>query len=89
MYDVNYNFASTNISKLFTRVKDIHNYDTRSPSSQAGDNYYSKFSRPNIQKNSFSCVGVPLWNQIPAHARNLSKKMKKKLKFNHLHANAY
>ena len=31
VYDVTYNFAPTNISKLFTRVKDIHNYDNYEP----------------------------------------------------------
>ena len=30
MYEVSYNFAPANISNLFTRVKDIHNYHTRS-----------------------------------------------------------
>ena len=67
MYDVNHNFAPTNISKFFTQVKDIHNYDTRASSSE---NYYINYSRLNTQKNSFSRVGVRLWNEIPAHIRN-------------------
>ena len=70
IFDVNYNFAPNNISKLFTRVKDIHNYDTRSSSNE---NYYSKISLLDTQENSFSRVGIRLWNQIPAHVRNLSK----------------
>ena len=64
MYDVNHNFAPTNISNIFTQVKDIHNYDTRFSSSE---NYYIKYSRLNTQKNDAIC----LWNQIPAHIRNL------------------
>ena len=61
MYDVSHNFSPTN----------IHNYDTKFSSSE---NYYIKYSRLNNQKNSFSRFGVRLWNQIPAHIRNLSKK---------------
>ena len=46
MYDVNHNFAPTNISNIFTQVKDIHNYDTRSSSSE---NYNINYSHLNTQ----------------------------------------
>ena len=78
MHDVKYNNSPSNISKLFIHVRDIHSYETRS---STNDNYYSRFSRLNTQKDSFSRVGVRLWNQIPSATRNLSKKkFQKKIK---------
>ena len=46
MYDVKYNYIPISISKLFTHVKDMHTYKTKS---SASDNY----SRLNTQKDSF------------------------------------
>ena len=90
MYDVNHNFAPANISNIFTKVKDIHNYNTRSSSRK---NYFINYARLNTLKNSFSHVGVRLWNQIPAHIRNAPKKaFNKAIKsglLDNLHANGY
>ena len=71
MYDVNHNNIPSNVSNLFTYVKDIHSHNTRS---SARDNFYTSYSRLNTQANSFSRVGVHIWNQIPATTKNLSKK---------------
>ena len=90
MYDVKYNHIPINISKLFTHVKDIHTYETRS---SASDNFYTNYSRLNTQKNSFSRVGVRLWNEMPFFTRNLSKKnYRKEIKtvlLNDLNTNGY
>ena len=71
-------------------MKDIHTYGTRS---SASDNFYTNYSRLNTQKDSFSRVGVRLWNQMPIFTRNLSKKnYRKEIKtvlLNDLNTNGY
>ena len=71
MYDVNNNIVPSNIYNLFTYVKNTHSYNTRAA---ASNNFYIKKSRLNIQQKSFSRFGVRIWNQIPAHIRDLPKK---------------
>ena len=44
---VKHNHISINISKLFTHVKDMHTYETRS---LASENFYTNYSRLNTQK---------------------------------------
>ena len=54
MYDVNYNFAPTNISKIFTWVKDIvHSYDTKPSSSDSL--LLQIFTSHYPEKLSFTC----------------------------------
>ena len=76
MHDVNNKVAPQNLSKLFTKVSDVHHYSTRSSTS---DNLFSKPSRLNIQSNSFSRFGVRLWNSIPKSIRKLPKKQFQKI----------
>ena len=68
----------------------IHSYNTRSSSR---DDFYTKHSRLNIQRNSFSRLGVRLWNQIPTNIREMSKSsFKKEIRsalFNHLKCYGY
>ena len=70
MHDVTNDAAPPNINHFFVHTNKIHSYETRS---SAKNNLFSKFSWLNIQSQSFSRVGVRLWNQIPASIRNLSK----------------
>ena len=65
-----HDLVPTNISELFSLVSTIHSYNTRSSASK---NLYPKLFRTNIQKNSFYCFGVLLWNYIPSSIRNLKK----------------
>ena len=66
---------SINICKLFYSISSIHSYNTRSSHSQ---NLYTQYSRTNLQKNSFSRVGVKLWNEIPNSIRFSTKSSFKK-----------
>ena len=61
MHDVSNNLTPPYIFNLFTHQADIHPYETRS--SQRGD-YFLKRSRIDIQKRSFSRIGVKIWNSI-------------------------
>ena len=70
MHDVYNNMAPSNISDLFTSLKEIHSHDTRSSSHGS---FYAKHSRLNQQRNSFSRIGVNIWNSIPAELRKLPK----------------
>ena len=55
------NNLTPNICNLFTHQADIHPYETRL--SQRGD-YFLKHSRIDIQKKSFSRIGVKIWNYL-------------------------
>ena len=66
MHDINNNNAPLNIVHLFKKTSSIHSYYTRSST--------SGFSRLEIQKHSFSRLGVKLWNEIPSHITDLPKK---------------
>ena len=47
----------------------------------ASNNFYTKPSRLSVQANSFSRIGVKVWNAIPQALKNLSKNaFKRKLK---------
>lgn len=90
LHDVVNNTAPINIQNLFTSVANIHSYNTRASSSE---NLYMKHSRTNLLKNSFSRVGVKMWNQIPYETRNSSRRLFKKsvrtLLFNDLNSQGY
>ena len=70
MYDIANKTAPLNICKLFHFSKDIHQYKTRSSSR---NDFYVKHSRLNLQKNALSRMGAKVWNQIPAHVRDMPK----------------
>jgi len=90
IHDVVSNTAPANIQNLFTSVENVHSYNTRASSSK---NLYMKHSRTNILRNSFSRVGVKIWNQIPHVIRNSPKRMFKrsikKLLFDKLDSQSY
>ena len=78
MFDVRNRTAPSNIQDLFQDISNVHSYNTRS---SASNNFYTKPSRLSVQANSFSRIGVKVWNAIPQALRNLSKNaLKRKLK---------
>ena len=64
------------MSNLFQKMSNIHSYNTRSSTS---GKFYVKSSRLEIQNNSFSRLGVKLWNKTPSYIRNLLKKALKRI----------
>ena len=64
------------MSDLFQKTFNIHSYNTRSSTS---GKFYVKYSRLEIQNNSFSRLGVKLWNKIPSYISNLPKKAFKRV----------
>ena len=70
MHDVSNNLTPPNTFNLFAHQADIHPYETRS--SQRGD-YFFKRSRIDIQKRSFSRIGVKIWNSLSCEVRQMSK----------------
>ena len=78
MFDVRNTTAPSNIQDLFQDISNVHSFKTRSSTS---NNFYTKPSRLSIRVNSFSRIGVKVWNEIPQALRNLSKNaFKRKLK---------
>lgn len=75
MHDVFNNVTPPKISNLFTSIDEVHTHDTRSTSI---GNYYTKYSRTNQKRKSFSRIGVKMWNSIPLELRKLSKNSFKK-----------
>ena len=71
MYDINSNNAPINMLHLFKETSSIHSYNTRSSTS---GNLNVQNSRLEMQRRSFSRLGVRLWNEIPCHMRVLPKK---------------
>ena len=71
MYDINSNNAPINMLDLFKETSSIHSYNTRSSTS---GNLYVQNSKLEMQRRSFSRLGVRLWNEIPCHMRVLPKK---------------
>ena len=63
---------------LFQKTSNIHSYNTRSSTSSK---FYVKSSRLEIQNNSFSLLGVKLWNKIPRYITDLPKKAFKRVLF--------
>ena len=70
MFDVRNRIAPFNIQNLFQDIPTVHSYNTRSSTS---NNFYTKPSRLSVLANSFSRIGVEVWNAIPQALRNLSK----------------
>ena len=78
MFDARNTTAPSNIQDLFQDISNVHSFNTRSSTS---DNFYTRPSRLSIQVNSFSRIGVKVWNEIPQALRNISKNaFKRKLK---------
>ena len=78
MFDVRNTSAPSNIQDLFQDISNVHSYNTRSSTS---NNFYTKPSRLSVLANSFSRIGVKVWNEIPQALRDLSKNaFKRKLK---------
>ena len=77
-FDVRNTTAPSNIRDLFQDISNVHCYNTRSSTSNI---FFFKPSRLSVQANSFSRIGVKVWNEIPQALRNLSKNaFKRKLK---------
>ena len=83
MLDVRKRTAPSNIQDLFQDIYNVHSYNTRSSSS---NNFYTKPSRLSVQANSFSRIGVKVWNAIPQALRTLSKNALKKKKSNRFYS---
>ena len=66
------------VANRFQNISNVHFYNTHS---SATNNFYTKPSWLSVQANSFSRIGVKVWNAIPQALRNLSKNaLKRKLK---------
>ena len=76
MYDISSNNAPINMLHLFKETCSVHSYNTQSSTS---GNLYVQNSRLEMQRRSFSRLGVRLWNEIPCHMRVLPKKAFKKV----------
>ena len=90
MFDVVNNNAPIHIQDMFINQDAVHTYNTRSRISK---HLFCKFSRLEIQKRSFSQVGVNIWNKIPENLRKLSKfcfkNQLKTILFNNLKLNGH
>ena len=67
MFDIKEKTAPRNTLNLFSRISSVHSYKTRSSTS---DHFYTKESRINATRNTFSRV----WNGIPATLKKSTKK---------------
>ena len=76
MHDINNDKAPANMLNLFQKTSNIHSYNTRSSTS---GKFYVKSSRLKKQNNSFSRLGVKLWNKIKSFLTDLPKKAFKKV----------
>ena len=76
MHDINDDKALENMLNLFQKTSNIHLYNARSSTS---GKFYVKSSRLEIQNNSFSRLGVKLWNKIPSYITDLRKKAFKRV----------
>jgi len=70
MHDVSNDVITSQLKDLFIPTVKIHSYNTRS---SVSDNFYIKKSKLEIKRNSFSVIGVKLWNEIPTKLRTLPK----------------
>ena len=70
IFDFRNTTAPSNIQDLFQDISNVHFYNTRS---SASNNFNTKPSRLSIRANSFSRIGVKVWNEIPQALRPLSK----------------
>jgi hypothetical protein len=69
MHDVKNRAAPVNILNLFQNTSDIHSYNTRSQNQIIFT--LIKQSKLEIQRKSFSHVGVKWWNEVPSCIREL------------------
>ena len=70
MYDIHTQVAPINLLNQFTKIKTIHNYNTRSSSKEC---FAVKTSRTEKMKKSFTRIGVSIWNSIPKSLKSLNK----------------
>ena len=77
MKEIHSNLTPDNISDLFIRSNEIHNYNT---GISAVGNYYIEQSRLNKELKSFSKFGAVLWNSIPSSIRDLQNRLRFKTK---------
>ena len=75
-HSINNGKAPTNMLKLFQKTSNIHSYNTRSSTS---GKFFVKSSRLEIQNNSFSRLGVKLWNKISRYITDLPKRTFKRV----------
>ena len=59
MFDVRNRTAPSNLQDLLQDISNVHSYNTRS---SAFNNFYTKPSRLSVQANSFSRIGLKVWN---------------------------
>ena len=78
MYDINRQIAPVSILNQFVKTSQIHNYRTRSVSSES---FYVKFSRTDKMYAFFSRIGTQIWNSIPYLIKLLKRSsFRKKIK---------
>ena len=78
LYDINRQSAPASILNQFVKTSQIHNYRTRSVSS---DSFYFKLSRTNKMYSFFSRIGAQIWNSIPYSIKLLKRSFfRKKIK---------
>ena len=70
MYDINRQTAPVSILNQFVKTSQIHNYRTRSVSS---DSFYVKFSRTDKMHAFFTRIGAQIWNSIPYSIKILKR----------------
>ena len=70
MHNISNKYAPPNIIDFFTKLNNVHTYNTRS---LAAENFYVNHSRLELQKHSFSKIGLKLWNSLPVRLHNLRK----------------
>ena len=70
MYDIHTQVAPRNLLNQFTKIRTIHNYNTRSSSKEC---FAVKTSRTEKMKKSFTRIGVSIWNSIPQSLKSLNK----------------
>ena len=71
LYDINRQTAPVSILNQFVKTSQIHNYGTRSVSS---DSFYMKFSRSDkMYALVFSRIGAQIWNSIPYSVKILKR----------------
>ena len=78
LYDINRQTAPVSILNQFVKTSQIHNYRTRSVSSES---FYVKFSRTDKMYTFFSRIGAQIWNSIPYSIKVLKRSsFRKKIK---------
>ena len=78
LYDINRQTAPVSILNHFVKTSHIHNYRTRSVSSES---FYVKFSRTDKMYAFFSRIGAQIWNSIPFSIKLLKRSsFRKKIK---------